>query len=51
MLMTAKQTNELLLKNNDLKPASTSTFPEENASLSKTLGRSRGHEVRHMRGS
>jgi len=47
VLLTAEQTNELLLKNHDLRPAGSKAFPEANAGSSKNVGRPRGRERRH----
>ncbi|XP_017982368.1 PREDICTED: uncharacterized protein LOC108663281 [Theobroma cacao] len=46
VLLTAKQTNELLLKNHDLRPASSKALLEANASFGKSTGRFNGRDHR-----
>ena len=51
VLLTAEQTNELLLMNHDLRPTNTKAILEENVSISRNLGHNRDYEWRHWNGS
>ena len=51
MLLTVEQTNELLLRNHDLRLAGNKIILETNASLNTNSGHTRGRERRHGRGS
>ena len=46
MLLTIKQTNEMLLKNHDLRPTSTSIVSEKYVDSSMSSGQFRGSEKR-----
>ena len=46
VLFTAKQTNELLLKNHDLRPAGSKALPEANANSEKIIGHFKGYKRR-----
>ncbi|KAL5743334.1 hypothetical protein ACOSP7_002212 [Xanthoceras sorbifolium] len=46
-LLVAEQNNELLMKNHELRPTGSSTFPEVNANRYKSNGRGRGHGRGH----
>ncbi|KAK3427922.1 hypothetical protein EUGRSUZ_F04051 [Eucalyptus grandis] len=46
VLLTAEQTNELLLKNHDLKPAGSKALPEAHANFEKNTGHFKGYKRR-----
>ena len=46
MLLTAEQTNELLLKNHDLRPASSKALPEAHANSEKIIGHFKGYKCK-----
>ncbi|KAL5817578.1 hypothetical protein ACOSQ3_025956 [Xanthoceras sorbifolium] len=46
-LLVAEQNNELLIKNYELRPTGSSTFPEVNANRYKSHGRGRGYGRGH----
>ena len=46
MLLTAEQTNELLLKNHDLRPAGSKALPEAHANSEKIIGHFKGYKRR-----
>ena len=46
VLLTAKQTNELLLKNHDLRPAGSKALPEAQANSEKIIGHFKGYRNR-----
>ena len=46
MLLTAEQTNELLLKNHDLRPAGSKALPEAHANSEKIIGHFKGYKHR-----
>ena len=46
MLLIAEQTNELLLKNHDLRPADSKAFPEAHANSKKIIGHFKGYKHR-----
>ena len=46
MLLTAKQTNELLLKNHDLRPTGSKALPEAHANFEKIIGHFKGYQRR-----
>ena len=51
VLLTAEQTNQLLLKNHDLRPAGSKAIPEANASENRNTSRFRGRGRGSRRGS
>ena len=46
VLLTAEQTNELLLKNHDLRPADSKALPEAHANSEKIIGHFKGYKDR-----
>ena len=46
MLLTTEQTNELLLKNHDLRPAGSKALPEAHANYEKIIGHFKGYKRR-----
>ena len=46
MLLTVEQTNELLLKNHDLRPAGSKALPEAHANSEKIIGHFKGYKRR-----
>ena len=46
VLLTAKQTNKLLLKNHELIPASSEALPEAHANYKKFIGHFKGYKRR-----
>ena len=50
VLLTAEKTNELLLKNHDLRPTGSAAVPEAHANANKSSGQFRGHGRRQGRG-
>ena len=46
MFLTAEQTNELLLKNHDLRPAGSKALPEAHANSEKIIGHFKGYKHR-----
>ena len=51
MLLTAEQTNKLLLKNHDLRPAGSKAIPEVNANENRNTNRFKGRGRGSRRGS
>ena len=50
VLLTAEKTNELLLKNHDLRPTGSAAVPEAHANANKNSGQFRGHGRRQRKG-
>ena len=50
ILLIAKQTNDLMLKNHNLKPTRSIGVPEAHAGSNKSFGHSRGRVPRQDRG-
>ena len=50
VLLTAEKTNELLLKNHDLRPTGSAAVPEAHANANKNSGQFRGRGRRQRRG-
>ena len=46
VLLTAEQTNELLLKNHDLRPAGSKSLPKAHANSEKIIGHFKGYKRR-----
>ena len=46
VLLTAEQTNELLLKDHDLRPTGSKALPEAHANSEKNIGRFKGYKRR-----
>ena len=50
ILLVVEQTNDMLLKNQDLRPTGSTAMPEAHANFNMSFGHFKGHGHRHDRG-